>query len=556
MQERIWHKSYVPQVPPEITIEEILMADILTRTATTYPKRTALLFMGKEISYAELDRLVNRCANALLDLGVKSGDRVALLMPNIPQIVIAYYGAWRMGAVPVPCNPLYTDRELEHQFNDSGSTVLITLDLLAPRMMALKPKTKIKTIITAHINDYLPFPKKQLFPKLKKGMYFPYEPAPDYYQFLDILKPASPEYTGPKPDLDDLALIPYTGGTTGLSKGVVITHRNITAVTQITQAWYFDVRETPEKELAVFPFFHMAGFTAVMNICIINGWTDILLPRPEPQAVMDMILKYKPTVIPAVPTIYVGLLELEEFKKHSYPYVKGFFSGAAPLPLETITALKEATGADIVEAYGMTESTTIITMTPWRGKLKAGSVGPPICNTDLRIVDLETGKKDMPLGEEGEVIFKGPQMLQGYYNMPEETDNSIRDGWFYTGDIGKLDEDGYLYIVDRKKDMIIAGGYNIYPRDIDEILFEHPKVVEACTVGVPDQYRGETVKAFIVVKPGEELTEKEMNDYCREKLAAYKVPKMYEFVEDLPKSAVGKILRRKLRDMEIEKMKK
>jgi len=555
MQERIWHKSYVPQVPREIDIEEITINDILTRTAEKYPKRTALLFMGKKISYSELDQLVNRCANALVDLGVKPGDRVALLMPNIPQIVIAYYGAWRMGAVPVPNNPLYTDRELEHQLNDSGSTVLITLDLLAPRMLALKPKTKLKTIITAHINDYLPFPKKQLFPRLKKGMYFPYEPAPDYVQFTDLLKKASPEYSGTGPGLDDLAIIPYTGGTTGRSKGVVITHRSVTAVTQITRAWYFDVQDTPEKELAIFPFFHMAGFTAVMNLCVLNGWTDILIPRPEPQAVMDMILKYKPTIIPAVPTIYVGLLELEEFKKHSYPYVLGFFSGAAPLALETITALKEATGAGIVEAYGMTESTTIITMTPWRGTLKAGSVGTPICNTDLRIVDLETGTKDMPQGEEGEVIFKGPQMLQGYYNMPEETANSIRDGWFYTGDIGKFDEDGYLYIVDRKKDMIIAGGYNIYPRDIDEILFEHPKVVEACTVGVPDQYRGETVKAFIVVKPGETLTTEEMNTYCREKLAAYKVPKLYEFVDDLPKSAVGKILRRKLRDMEIEKMK-
>ncbi|MBW2365000.1 MAG: AMP-binding protein, partial [Deltaproteobacteria bacterium] len=241
------------------------------------------------------------------------------------------------------------------------------------------------------------------------------------------------------------------------------------------------------------------------------------------------------------------------FKKSDLTFVKGFFSGAAPMALESINDLKDATGADLVEAYGMTESTTIITLTPWRGTLKSGSVGVPIPDTDLKIVDIDTGKKEMNVGEEGEVIFKGPQMCLGYYNKPDETANSIRDGWFYTGDIGKLDEDGYLYIVDRKKDMIIAGGFNIYPRDIDEVLFEHPKVLEACAIGVPDEYRGETVKAYIVPKPGETLTEEELNSFCRERLSAYKVPKIYEFIDELPKSAVGKILRKELRTLDAAK---
>lgn len=554
--DRRWHASYVAGVPRSVEFEDITMPEVLTRTAEKYPQRSAILFMGKEISYGELERLVNRFANVLISLGVKRGDRVALLLPNIPQIVIAFYGIWRMGAIAVPNNPLNTDRELEYQLNDSGSTILVTLDLLAPRMLALRPKTKLKQIITCHINDYLPFPVKQLFPLIKKGMYVKYEKAPGYDQFLDLMKHASPEFKGAPPALDDIAFIPYTGGTTGISKGVVLTHRNTTCKNQIMEAWFGEMKGSYERELAVFPFFHLAGIVAVMIFTIKMGWTDVLVPRPEPRAVLDMMIKYKTTVIPAVPTIYVGLLGLPEFKKADLSFVKGFFSAAAPLAIETINDLKKATGATIVEAYGMTESTGLITLTPWKGTQKIGSAGVPLPNTDMKIVDLETGEKEVPVGEEGEIIFRGPQMCQGYYNMPEETAKAKRNGWFHTGDIGKIDEDGYIYIVDRKKDMIIAGGYNIYPRDIDEVLFEHPKVLEACAVGVPDKYRGETVKAFVVVKPGEALTEEELNTYCRENLAAYKVPKIYEFIDALPKSSVGKVLRRELRDLEMKKMEK
>ncbi len=553
MEDRIWHKSYMPEVPKTLDYEDIAMVDILARTSKKFPDRKALVYLGKKISYEELDKLVNQFANVLVGIGIKPGDRISVLLPNVPQIVVAYYGIWRAGGVAVPNNPLYTDRELEHQFNDSGSTALVTLDLLAPRMLELRPKTGIKQIVSCHINDYLPFPLKQLYPFLKKDMYKKFEEAPDFYEYRKIM--ASPAFNPPdiSRSFDDLALIPYTGGTTGPSKGVVLTHKHISYVTQIVKAWFFDLKNSHETELAVFPFFHMAGFMAVMNTCILLGWTDVLVPRPEPPAVLDMMLKYKPTVVPAVPTIYVGLLGLPQFKKSDLSFIKGFFSGAAPLALETISTLKSATGADVIEAYGMTESTTFITLTPWRGKLKAGSVGVALPDTDLKIVDIDTGTKEMPVGEEGEVLFKGPQVCQGYYNKPEETANSIKDGWFYTGDIGKLDEDGYLYIVDRKKDMIIAGGFNIYPRDIDEVLFEHPKIEEACAVGVPHEYRGETVKAFVVTKPGEMLTDSELNAFCRERLTAYKVPKIYEFVDELPKSAVGKILRKDLRAMEIAK---
>jgi len=556
MEDRIWHKSYSPEVPKSLEYEDISMPDILARTSKRFPERDALIFMGKKITYSELDQLVNKFANSLIAIGVKPGDRVSLLLPNIPQIVFAYYGIWRAGAVPVPNNPLYTDRELEHQLNDSGSTSLVTLDLLAPRMLALRSKTSLKQIISCHINDYLPFPLKQLYPFLKKDMYKKFEEAPDFFEFRKLMESASSKSPGISVSLDDLALIPYTGGTTGPSKGVSLTHRNVMCVTQGIKAWFYDLQNQHERILAVFPFFHLAGFTAVMNMCVLLGWTDILVPRPEIPAVCDMILKYKPTIVPAVPTIYIGLLGLPKFKNADLSFVKGFFSGAAPMALETINELKEATGGDIIEAFGMTESTAVLTLTPWRGKLKAGSVGVPIPDTDVKIVDIDTGTKEMPTGDEGEVIFKGPQMCQDYYNKVEETNNSIRDGWFYTGDIGKFDEDGYLYIVDRKKDMIIAGGFNIYPRDIDEVLFEHPKVLEACTIGVPHEYRGETVKAFIVTKPGETITEEELDSFCRERLTGYKIPKIYEFIDELPKSAIGKILRKDLRAMEMERLKK
>ncbi len=371
MDERLWHRAYVPEVPREVALDDITIPEILARTAKKFPDRIALIYLGRKITYREIDQLANRFARVLISLGLTSGDRIALLLPNIPQIVIAYFGAWRAHLTPVPINPLYTDREIEHQLNTSGATALVSLDLLVGRMLALKPRTSVKTVITAHIKDYLPFPAKQLFPFVKKGMSVKYEPAPDYYDFLDLMKSGSDAPVGPPPTLDDLALIPYSGGTTGVAKGVALTHRNVSAITQIAQAWFYDIKDKPESELAIFPFFHMAGFTAVMNLCVINGWTAILVPRPEPKTVMDMTLKYRPSIFLAVPTIYVGVMALPEFADSDLSFIKGFFSGAAPLPVDTINTLRQATGALIVEGYGMTESTTFISVTPW-GEAEAG----------------------------------------------------------------------------------------------------------------------------------------------------------------------------------------
>jgi long-chain acyl-CoA synthetase len=333
----------------------------------------------------------------------------------------------------------------------------------------------------------------------------------------------------------------------------MLTHANISSIVQQFAAWIPDLEKGKESVLAVFPFFHSAGFSAIQNLCVWMGYNMILVPRPEPGVILEMLKNFKPHFLPAVPTIFVGLLNSPEFRKMNLSFIKGFFSGAAPLAADTLKQLKDLTGATMLEVYGLTETAAMATLTPWKGTIKPGTVGVPMPNTDVKIVDLDTGKAEMKTGEPGEIIAKGPQVMKGYYKKPEETAAVLKEGWLYTGDIGMFDQDGYLTIVDRKKDMIIAGGYNVYPREIDEILFQHPKILEACSIGVPDPYRGETVKAYVVVKPGETLTADEVIQFSREKLAAYKAPKMVEFIDALPKSAVGKVLRKEVKELDRKK---
>ncbi len=553
MEERIWHKAYAEEVPPSVDYEEITLPGALERTAKRFPDTVALIMMGGKITYRELDELVNRFAGALADLGIRKGDKVSLLLPNMPQVVIASYAVFRLGAVVVMNNPLYTESELEHQLNDSDSKMAISLDLLVPRILKLKKKTGLETVIACHIRDYLPFPKKQLFPFVKKKMHRKTDPNEGVHDFMDLINKYPP--TAPMEEVlfDDLAALLYTGGTTGVSKGVMLTHKNCSICVQQLRAWIHDAEEGKDSMLGTFPVFHIAGFTTGMNTAIYRGLTLILIPRPEPGIVLEMTRKYRPDWFPCVPTIFVGVLNHPDFPKTDFSFVKGCLSGAAPLAAETVRQWDEAVGAGIVECYGLTETAVLTHANPWGGKTKVGSVGVPVPDTDCRIVDIDTGTKDLPLGESGEILLKGPQVTEGYYKNSEETENAIRDGWVYTGDIGYMDDEGYLFIVDRKKDMIIAGGYNIYPRDIDEVLYEHPKIQEACAVGIPDTYRGETVKVFIVPREGETLSEEEVIAFCKEKLAAYKVPKMVEFMDELPKSSVGKVLRRELREMEIER---
>jgi long-chain acyl-CoA synthetase len=554
--EKLWYKSYAKGIPHQLHYEPTPMPEALARTAREFPDQTALIFIDSKVSYRQLNDMANRFAHALIDMGVKPGDKVAMLMPNMPQLVAATYGAWRAGAVVVMNNPLYTDVELEYQFNNSESTFLVAIDLICPRMIALRPKTKIENLVAAHIRDHLKFPKKQLLPLVAKDKHRNIPPTPNVHEWTDLLKkyPAS----DPKVpiDFDGLACLQYTGGTTGVSKGVMLSHANLSKNVQQIVAWFPGFNKGEITHLGVLPIFHSFGLTCCMNICVWMGWADVLIPRPEPQAILEAIHKYRINFFPAVPTMYVGVLNHPEASKYSLTSIKGCFSGAAPLPVEVIRDFEAKTGSQICEGYGLSETSPVVTTNPYGGKTKVGSIGLPVSDTDIKIVDLADGTREMPVGETGEVLVKGPQVTSGYYKMPEETANAVKDGWLYTGDIGKMDAEGYFYIVDRKKDMVIAGGYNIYPREIDEVLFEHPKVLEACAVGIPDPYRGETIKAFVVLKPGETLTEEEVIKYCGEKLAKYKVPKKVEFMASLPKSGVGKVLRKELRAMEMAKGKK
>ena len=552
MEERFWHKSYAPGVPKTIEYEKVTIPQALRRTAEKFPGHTALNYMGRMLTYGELDGQVNAFSRALLDLGIKTGDKVAVCLPNIPQVVIATMAIQRIGAVVVQNNPLYTERELTYQLNDSDARMIVTLTLLVPRIEKIKADTKIEKIIACHIHSYLPFPKKQLFPFVKKDMYRKITSSENVKVFAELIANYSTDSIEDLSLWNELSTLLYTGGTTGVSKGVELTHANLSSNVQQFAAWFPDLAPGEEVLIGNFPIFHSAG-NCVQNLITWQGWTNILVPRPEPKINIDIIKKYKPTFLPGVPTIFVGLLAEPAFRNLDFSNLKGFFSGAAPLAADTIRDLKELTGAYMCEVYGSTETAPVATVTPWGGTIKPGTVGTPVPDTDVKIVAVDDHTVEMPRGESGEIAIKGPQIMKGYYKKPDETADVLKDGWFLTGDIGVFDEDGYLTVVDRKKDMIIAGGYNIYPLELDDVLFDHPKILEACCVGVPDSYRGETVKAFIVTREGESLSEEEIIQYCKDKMAPYKVPKVVEFIDELPKSAVGKILRRKLRDMEIEK---
>jgi long-chain acyl-CoA synthetase len=554
-----WLKSYDKGVPEKIKYEEICMPDILDRSAAKSSNRMALNFQGYNLSYTALKDMVDRFATCLTAFGIKKGDSVAILLPNMIPCVVAYYATLKVGAIVVLNNPTYTDRELEHQFKDSGSKILITLDLLGNRMIDLRPKTEIKQIIYTTLGDYLPFPKNILFPLVakKKKLGADVKPANDVYKWKECIAKYQPNPPKVKLSFDDTAMYQYTGGTTGVSKGVILTHANLSKQVQQLKAWFpmFADKEYGIN-LGALPIFHVFGMSCAMNFSIIQGWGDVLVPRPQPEPLLEAVRKYHPQFAALVPTMYIGMLSHPDLKKTDMTSIEGCFSGSAPLPVEVIHEFEKVTGSVIVEGFGMTETTPVTHTNPFGGVRKIGSVGVPISDTECRIVDLDTGEKDMPVGEPGELIIRGPQVTKGYLKKPEETASLLRDGWCYTGDIATMDEDGYFYIVDRKKDMIITGGFNVYPRDVDEVFYEHPKVLESCTIGIPDPKRGENIKVFIVLKEGETATAAELLEYAKAKLATYKLPTEIEFRKDLPKSTVGKILRKELRAEELAKRKK
>jgi long-chain acyl-CoA synthetase len=558
-QDKPWLASYEKGVPEKIEYQEICLPAILEQTSNKFPDKMALLFQGYKITFRELNDMVNRFAACLHAFGINKGDSVAILLPNVIPCVAANYAILKIGGITVMNNPLYSDRELEHQFNDSDSKILVTLDLLGNRMIDLRPKTKIKQIIYTSIGDYLPFPKNILFPLVakKKKLAADVKHAENVYKWKDVLAKSSPTPPDVELSFDDIAMYQYTGGTTGVSKGAILTHGNLSKNVQQAGAWFPTFKKGEEAMLGALPFFHIFGLTCAMNFAIHMGWGHILVPKPQPEALVETIRNFKPTFAPLVPTMYIGMLNHPDIDKVDMTSIKGCFSASAPLPLEVISDFENKTGAVIVEGYGLTETSPVTHINPFAdGKRKVGSIGVPISDTECRIVDLDDGNTDVPVGETGELLIKGPQVMKGYWNNPEETAKTLIDEWLYTGDIAKMDEEGYFYIVDRKKDMIISGGYNVYPRDIEEVFYENPKIQEACAIGIPHPTRGEAVKIFAVLKEGETATQEELIEYCTGKLAKYKLPTEIEFRDELPKTNVGKILKKELRAEEMAKREK
>ena len=555
--EKTWHRFYDEGVPFDIDPPQDPIFACLERSAQAFPQMTATEFIGARLTYQQLADQVKRFAASLSQLGVEPGDRVAIMLPNCPQTIITYYATLRIGGVVVMTNPMYVERELGHQLRDAGAKVLVGLDHLYPRIDRVWKDTAVKQLVITSIRDYLPFPLNFLYPfKAKKqnlNMKVPYGGSIHSFKRLVQDSPGKPPL--PEVAVDDLALLQYTGGTTGVAKGVMLTHRNLVAnVMQITP-WLPTLNCGEERFICVLPFFHVFGMTTAMNWPIYLAATMTLLPRFEIKDFLKTINKSRPTMALLVPTIFTALINYPEISKYNLSSINYVVSGSAPLPIEIMNRFEKLTGSVILEGYGLTEASPVTHVNPIKSKRKAGSIGIALPSTDARIVDLETGTEEQQVGQPGELVIKGPQVMKGYWNMDEETAKTIKDGWLHTGDIAHMDEDGYVFIIDRKKDMIIAGGYNIYPRDIDEVLYEHPKIADAVTIGVPDEYRGETVKIFVVVKPGETLTEEEVVAHCKERLASYKVPRLVEFRNELPKTMVGKVLRKELRAEELRKRK-
>jgi long-chain acyl-CoA synthetase len=532
--ERPWLASYPPGVPAHVDYPKVPVYRLLEETAARHPGLPAIRFYQARLTYEEVWDQVRRCATALASLRVRKGDRVALMLPNCPQYVVAYYGTLRAGGIVAQVNPLYTPRELRHVLRSSGAETIVVADALYPVVQAVLPDVDLKRVLVA---------------RFKGGARL----GPEARSFEEALAGATGEPPPVEVGPQDVAALQYTGGTTGVSKGAMLTHDNL--VVNCYQSLACAPDRLPPGDgriLNVLPLFHAYGLL-VMNTSVASGYELILLPRFDLQEVMDTIRATRPTHFPGVPTMYVAVNSFPNAEDYGVGSIKYCNSGAAPMPVEVMQAFENRFGAKILEGYGLSEASPFTHGHPPAARRKPGSVGIPAPDTDCEIVDIETGTRVLPAGDTGEIRIRGPQVMAGYWQMPEETAVALRDGWLYTGDIGKMDEDGYLYIVDRKKDMIIASGYNVYPRDVEEVIYEHPAVQECCVAGVPDAYRGETVKAYVVARPGTSLDADELIRFCKERLAAYKVPKIVEFRASLPKTAVGKILRRQLVEEEQQK---
>jgi long-chain acyl-CoA synthetase len=561
--EKSWVKHYDNGIPAVIDFPQVPIGRFLKDAAEKYPDRAATIFgarigpvlLDEKLTYRELNAAVDRFASGLQKMGVKKGMRVAIMLPNCPQFIIAAYAIWRIGAIVVCCNPLYVQREIEYLINDSGACAIIVMSSLYERVKGIRKSTCLEKVIVTNIKEYFPASLKFLFGltrEKKEGHFIDISGDKETYWFQDIMKKADgiPETVDIKPG--DASTLIYTSGTTGKPKGAQHTHSSQVVNACLLNIWAKS-KTGEDIMLAAMPFFHIYGLAIIMNTSIAGALTMVLIPNPrDMKHVLMAIEKHRVTYYLGVPAMFVGFNNHPERAKYDLSSLRFAASAAAPLAPEVQTRFEANTGGKMVEAYGLTE-TICASMNPI-DNVRHNSIGVPMPNTDMKIVDAENGERELQPDETGEIIIKGPQLMKGYWGKPEETAGILRKGpdgeagWFYSGDIGYADKDGFFHIVDRKKDMIITSGYNVYPAEVESVLFEHPAILEAAVVGKPDEHKGEIVKAFIVLKSGEKANKDIITEFCRERMAAYKVPKLIEFRTELPKSLIGKVLRRELRE--------
>ena len=551
MEDRPWLKFYDPGVPHHIDVPPLPLHRLLETSARDYGSRPCSIFKGRAVTYAEMDELTDRLAGGLTALGVKKGDPVGILMPNSAQFVMAFYGVLKAGGVVVATNPLYTAREVEYQLNDAGIEVMLVMSNFYGLVQAVRPRTRLRQIIVTNIKEYLPAHLRALFTLFKEKKGGHRASLSDEDVWLQDLLARHSRRDRPTLELgpEDVALFQYSGGTTGLSKAAVATHGNLVANTLQIHSWMTECRDGEEIVLMAIPMFHVYGMVAGMSFAVYSGASMVMVPNPRDlKDVLHSIDRYRPTVFPGVPTMYNAINNHPDVAagKYTLTSIKACISGSAPLMRDTKDRFETLTGGKLVEGYGLSEAPTATHCNPLLGETRIGSIGLPFPDVDCRIVSLEDGATVLPPGQIGELALRSPNVMRGYHNNPSETVDALRGGWLFTGDIARMDEDGYFYIVDRKKELIKPGGFQVWPREVEEVIAENPKVMDVGVAGIPDAYRGETVKAWIVVRPGEALTEEEVRAWCKGRMASFKVPTQVEFRTELPRTTVGKILRREL----------
>jgi long-chain acyl-CoA synthetase len=549
---RPWLKSYPPGIVWDASFPSHPVTRLLDEAVERFADRPCLDFLGKVSSYGEIGDLVRRAAKGFAALGVGPGVRVGLMLPNTPYYVIAYFGVLRAGGTVANINPLYVEREVRHLIADAGCGIVVTLDLKLTYdvLEKLRDGNPLKTLVVCPMADILPFPKDVLYRALKRGEQADVPADAAHVGFAELVDNDG-SFDPPAVDaLRDVAVLQYTGGTTGTPKGAMLSHANLVANVRQCMAWFPDFKPGQERALAVLPFFHVFAMTVVMNLSIAVGAEIVLLPRFELKELLKTIHHKRPTTFPGVPTLFTAINSAKHLDRYDLTSIRSCISGGAPLPVEVKAQFEALTGCILVEGYGLSETSPVAACNPLAGVNKPGSVGPPMPGTVVEIVSVEEPTRVLGLGERGEICIRGPQVMLGYWAQPEATADVFRGGALRTGDIGYLDEDGYLFLVDRIKDVIIAGGYKIYPRLVEEAIFQHPQVRECIVIGVPDRYRGQTVKAFVVLREGEHLTAEDLTEFLKQRLSPIEMPKLIEFRESLPRTLIGKPSKRALEQEE------